>query len=297
MTKKTKTNSPRATRAATPTSNINKCSSNRSSSECGSCFNMSELREIQKSLKTNHNIEVKGKSYKTLYNSIVSNLACKKDRCVIKKLNMDRKLKNKLEDVLIPEAPLSWVKDPTSWLSNIDIEKKVKEFTRKKRYNFLGVFPMDFEHLYEGNCVSREVCAYSPLEDRSKGISKFIMVLNTDYHDSSGSHWVFLIGYTRPTDPKYGIYYYDSNGKPPTRDVDNFVTRISEMLYEKDNTIIPYTYNDISHQRSNTECGMFCISMIDIMINTPRSFSMACEKMDGDRRMIENRSIYFEIPM
>jgi hypothetical protein len=105
---------------------------------------------------------------------------------------------------------------------------------------------------------------------------------------------VALAGYLRKSDPRYGFYYYDSNGNRPTREVDSFVTRLSAAL--GDDPQPRYEYNDTVHQNTNTECGMFCISFADAMINTPRSFWQTCERMRGDAEMIRRRTVYFELP-
>nr|WRJ69958.1 putative cysteine protease [Oceanusvirus sp.] len=279
---------PRETRAATGVSGKNKCASDRDPTSCGSCFTMTELREIRDAYTKKTGEKVPGKSYCHLYSELLKRMSCTRDRCLINRIDVRSDLRNRLRDALVPVAPRDWLKDPTAWLSNIDIDAKVKELVRRKRYRFLGVQPMDFES------VDPELASLDPVAVKNSSNPRLLMVMNTDFHDQPGSHWVGFAAYLKKTDPRYGFYYYDSNGNRPTRQVDAFVTRLTEAL--GDDPPPPYEYNDTVHQNTNTECGMFCISFIDTMINTPRSFPQMCGRMRDDAEMIRRRTVYFELP-
>ncbi len=216
-------------------------------------------------------------------------LPCTSDRCVADAIG------SKLSEALVPMAPMEWVKKPTAWLSNHDIEAKVREiFKAHPSYRFLGVFPMDAEHKDGQACVSKELCGYHPLKDKDEH-PVFAAVFNTDYHTSGGSHWVAVMGFLCRTEPRYGLYYYDSTGNPPTDDINEFITRISNELQAND-TNFPYVFNDTCHQTGNTECGMFCIAFIDNMVSSKKTFKEVCESMPGDEEMIKLRKEYFEYP-
>jgi hypothetical protein len=274
------------TRAATPIAGQNKCASDRRPSECGTCFKMSELREIRDAYFAETGVKVPGRSACELYDGLLDKLSCTKDRCVIRKLGVRPELRKKLRDALVPVAPRAWRENPTAWLSDHDIHAKVRELVRNKKYRFYGVLPMDFE------AVDSRLAALDAAAVRDSSSPKFVMVLNTDYDNMPGSHWVSLIGYLKPSDPRHGFYYYDSNGNKPTPEVDRFVARLSDEL----GGAPPYQYNDTKHQRSSTECGMFCISFVDAMVNSRLSFADTCRQMEGDDEMVRRRTVYFELP-
>lgn len=270
--------------------------------EDGSCFTINELRTIAAAIKrARGGMAIEGRTKRALYEGVLNAVSCDGDRCLSNNAELPADLQARLREALVPMAPREWLRDPTAWLSNFDIEAKVREIVRKKRsYRFLGVFPMDAEHNLDRwgtdqRCVSQDLCEYHPAQSRNKH-SRFAAVFNTDYHGQGGSHWVALMGFVKPRDPRYGLYYYDSTGARPTGDIDKLITRLSEELKEADGVEPPYLYNDTRHQNSNTECGMFCISFIDAMVNTNRTFPEMCKRMSGDAEMIRRRSVYFELP-
>lgn len=274
------------------------CACGRKKEE-GSCFTINELRKIAAALKkSGHRIQ--GRTKAELHEAVINAMACDGDRCVIGKSDLPLELRNKLSEALVPVAPREWLSNPTAWLSNFDIEAKASEIVRPKRqYEFLGVFPMDAEHRQSGRqeaCVSQKLCDYKPVE-RRKTRPRFAAVFNTDYHGLPGSHWVALMGFLRKKDPRYGLYYYDSTGRRPTGDINQLITRLSDELKQADGEEPPYMYNDTAHQSSTTECGMFCISFIDAMVNTNRTFPQMCARMLDDAEMVRRRSIYFELPL
>eukprot|EP00873_Tetraselmis_striata_P033898 jgi/Tetstr1/454162/TSEL_041081.t1 len=267
--------------------------------EQGSCFTINELRAVAAEIRRARGVRVPGSTKAELLEGVMDALACRGDRCLTQSMDLPLPLRRRLREALVPLAPRDWVDNPTAWLSNVDIELKVQELVRRRRqYDFLGVFPMDAEHRQRGEprCVSPSLCNYHPVEARRGKRHCFAAVFNTDYHGMPGSHWVALVGYIRRGDPRYGLYYYDSTGRAPTGDINDIITRLSRELKEADGVEPPYMYNDTRHQSSNTECGMFCISFIDAMVNTRRTFPEMCQRMQDDAEMIRRRSRYFEIP-
>lgn len=266
--------------------------------EDGSCFTINELRTIASAVGRSGG-RIEGRTKARLLEGILDALSCDGDRCLATKAALPHALRERLSEALVPVAPREWITNPTAWLSNFDIEAKVKEIVRgKRRYLFLGVFPMDAEHKQSRSsdaCVSQALCDYRPVQSRKKH-PRFAAVFNTDYHGLPGSHWVALMGFVRRGDPRYGLYYYDSTGRRPTGDIDRLITRLSAELKEADGEEPPYMYNDTAHQSSNTECGMFCISFIDAMVNTSRTFPEMCARMLDDKEMIRRRTMYFELP-
>lgn len=268
----------------------------------GSCLTINELRAVGAALNRAHGrAVVEGRTKAELYASVLDAASCDGDRCLAARASLPPGLRARLREALVPMAPREWLANPTAWLSNIDIEAKARELVRRKRKcRFLGVFPMNAEHRRhagrEGEgCVSQALCDYHPVQERARH-PRVAAVFNTDYHGMPGSHWVALVGFVRKRDPRYGLYYYDSLGNRPTGDIDRLVTRLSDELREADGGEPPFLYNDTRHQGSNTECGMFCLSFIDAMTNTGRSFPEMCRRMQDDAEMVRRRSVYFELP-
>ncbi len=271
--------------------------------EDGSCFSINELRVIAKHIRlSGGNIE--GKSKALLYSQILEDLSCNGDRCLSVNAKLPEDIRKKLQEELVPMAPKEWVTNPTAWLSNFDIEAKCAELVRPfPRAKFLGVFPMDAEHKRGSGCISQRLCDFHPAE-ANKTHDVFAAVFNTDYNHMPGSHWVALVGFINDKDPRFGLYYYDSLGQKPSNDINTFITRISEEMktyqpkkQQGDKEITPYVYNNIPRQLSNTECGMFCISFIDSMLNSNRTFKDICTKIVTDEEMIRKRTEYFELPV
>lgn len=164
---------------------------------------------------------------------------------------------------LIPCKPVEWYKNEKCWLSNYDILNVMKQYsnTKKYKYSFLGVFPIDFsEKNSEGKCLYNSICAIN-ISTYIKKNKKFIgFITNLDKHDEPGSHWTSTFIIIDPTVSAYGAYYYDSGGKTIPSGVLNFLIDIKkqcEIKYPKKKFIIDY--NKTRFQFKNTECGIFSI--------------------------------------
>lgn len=201
---------------------------------------------------------------------------------------------------LRPPRPEEWYENPRAWLSNFDIEDVMEQYENEPdyKYNFLGVFPMDFADIYqELNEVRWENIT-------KNGKCKYIgMVTNLDDHDEPGSHWTSLFAVCDPTLPSFGVYYYDSVSNPPTPEIKEFMIKLmkkatinalqkrlpkEDFQVLQDFEIPKYTrggakefmkkvqetclereikpprpfkmeYNTHQHQYKNTECGIFSI--------------------------------------
>jgi hypothetical protein len=162
---------------------------------------------------------------------------------------------------LRPEMPKEWIKNPIEWLSNYDIEDVMKQYSidKKYKYNFLGVFPIDFsEEDKFGRCLYSEICSLNLKKYMNKRIKYLGLITNLDRHDQSGSHWTSTFIIIDPRNKCYGAHYYDSNARPIPMYVKKFMLNIKKQC----NSLYPtqkfrITYNNKQHQKKNTECGMF----------------------------------------
>jgi Ulp1 family protease len=88
-------------------------------------------------------------------------------------------------------------------------------------------------------------------------------VINLDYHNQSGSHWVALYADLA----KHEIYYFDSYGIRPKPEIVDFIKKIktfcdNKCKHEKKNPDTIVKYNRTRHQYENSECGVYSINMI-----------------------------------
>lgn len=162
---------------------------------------------------------------------------------------------------LRPEKPESWYKNPKEWLSNYDIQNVMIQYAqcKKYKYDFLGVFPIDFSVAsVNGVCLYSEFCSIDVLKYIKKG-KKFIgLITNLDKHDEAGSHWTSTFIVIDPTLQTYGAYYYDSTGHTIPSYLNNFLLGIKaqcDKLFP--NKEFKINLNKKQHQRKNTECGVF----------------------------------------
>jgi Ulp1 family protease len=93
------------------------------------------------------------------------------------------------------------------------------------------------------------------------GKQKIGIVFNTDPHDKPGEHWVSMFIDVRAK----VIFFFDSTGDKPQRRIRTFMKMVKE---QGDANGIPFKeyMNNVSHQRNDSECGVFAIFMIIHML-------------------------------
>ncbi|WP_396189564.1 hypothetical protein, partial [Flavobacterium sp.] len=214
---------------------------------------------------------------------------------------------------LRPEMPIEWSKNPIEWLSNYDIEAVMRQYSIEKKYKyaFLGVFPIDFsEEDKFGRCLYSHICSLNVKKYVNKGVKYLGLITNLDKHNESGSHWTSTFIIIDPKNKSYGAHYYDSTARQIPSYVKKFMRTVMtqcNQLYPKHNFRI--TYNNIQHQKKNTECGMF--SMVyqirwlnlnvhhkKLKLNSPLVDERAADKVLNDSKitddvMIRNRKFLF----
>ena len=176
-----------------------------------------------------------------------------------------RKLKipnqESLEQFFRPEMPSVWSKNKFTWVTNYDIEPVMRQYENvpELNYKFLGVMPVDFASKDTfGECLYRAMCTDLVRPMYQKGIRHFGAIFNLDKHNQSGSHWVSLLVCMDTKHPMFGIYYYDSNARPPPREIEDFMMKIkSQWEAFMIGVPIPVKRNQKRHQFGNSECGMF----------------------------------------
>jgi len=165
---------------------------------------------------------------------------------------------------LRPSQPMSWVDNKTEWLSNIDIEKVLRQYEKNKSlfYKFHGVYTIDFGmKLTDGKCKYDYGCDINMKNIIASRNKFFGFITNLCKYDEPGYHWTSSFFVLDPKYDSYGAYYYDSVKRPIPKllkIVFKDIKKQMESIYP-DRKFVTKVSN-IEHQKSNTECGIFSIT-------------------------------------
>jgi len=91
-----------------------------------------------------------------------------------------------------------------------------------------------------------------------------------------------------------GMYYFDSQGHSPP---ENILNLMEDLCKQGDNCNIKFQklYNDVQHQKGNTECGIYSIHFLTTMLNGTK-FQDYIRDIKGDRVMEKLRKHFFVLP-
>lgn len=221
------------------------------------------------------------------------------DHCWIQQDFVQPATRNRLlSKAFRPLKPREWYINRQTWLNTYDIQKVMQQYEEKyKDFVFLGVFPIDFASNDEyGQCISQEMCSFGLRKVLQVQKKRFGMVLNLDRHDQSGSHWVALYCNMQPKRKNFGIYYYDSVGHPPPREVASFMTHMEkeshDLFSKKVADRFVMRYNRVQKQFSNYDCGVFAEVFLTQMLKEIR-FDDICQKMPTDAEVNKLRDVLY----
>lgn len=245
---------------------------------------------------------------------------CDKEDCWLNQIQ-DQELRKKIDRyIFAPDQPFEWRKNPTEWLSNYDILNVLEQYELvHKRFEFIGPTPIDFDtrlnnsnNPYDiGNetrkdthinkkCVWNDLCTLSIREKKREHKTKLGIIFNLDKHNQSGSHWVSLfIDISR----KF-LFYFDSAGGKMPGEVRTLIDRVQTQAKELGFHFKEYANKSHTHQRGNTECGMYSLFFIITMLtgeHTPTSKHMSLKQIlhlflhghVSDKTMEKYRDEYF----
>ncbi len=221
--------------------------------------------------------------------------SCSEDNCILRAIKDDY-LKERIKKFFYaPEAPDSWKKDSTKWLTNIDLEKVMRQYEEAyDDFKFISVSPIDFDSKKYDTCVTPKICMFNIcdyLKKKDEKIKKFGFIFNTDKHTQSGSHWISLfIDINRKL-----ILYFDSAGEKIPTEIRTFVKRIQKDC-KKCGLKLDFDSNEyIKHQKTTTECGMYCLFFIINMLTGNMTFSQFKDKNNliTDPIVFNKRGEYF----
>lgn len=262
------------------------------------CYSHEALIKLRTLWNSRHPDElIKSNDSRVIWEALKSRLSdvCDTEACWLRQKFIDEKTaKALLRYTFAPEAPPSWTKNPSEWLTSVDIERVMHQYEKAYPcFEFIGPSPIDFNHHIEyGECVWEELCKLSLENLIRKGKFKLGVIFNLDPHYKPGSHWVSLFVNLK----KEYIFYFDSTGEPAPKEVKQLVKTITEQASAL-GMDLEYIENDRVHQKEDNECGMYSLYAIASQlkdIRTPKSFLKGGEITD--KSMHKLRCRYFNEP-
>ena len=260
-----------------------------------SCYSNESLYILKKYWNKKHpDLQIESNDSREIWNSLKHylNNVCNKESCWLRQKFIKNNLNSELKSyTFAPNAPSVWKKNPNEWLDSLDITRIMKQYEHfHKDFVFIGPSPIDFDKRKEyGECVWEELCKFNLRNEISKGKKKIGIIFNLDPHWKDGSHWVSLFIDVK----REFIFYFDSTGDKEPKEVKKFIDRVkkqSQGLFDFKNIYI----NSKSHQKEDSECGMYSLFFIISMIKNkdPNYF---LNNSIPDDNMEQLRSKYFNI--
>lgn len=230
----------------------------------------------------------------------------KQDHCWIERgeIKEARDLYHKLSDNYRPPMPKEWMKNKRQWLNTFDIMNVMRQY-KDPSFKFLGVFPVDFNQMQGNSCIVQDMCRFDAKELVAAGITQFGVVFNLDRHDQPGSHWVSCFCSLDPSNPKFGICYYDSGGIKPPETIHQFMVDVKKQVlaYYGDklgNRKFKGKFNPKRQQFKNTECGIFCMVFIVLCLKKASKTNKQVRAMipthSNDNKIHRMRAVLYRPP-
>ena len=198
------------------------------------------------------------------------------------------------KDSFKPKKPSEWDKDPNTWLTTSQL-KLILEQLEQKYSNFkeYGALPMDFEKRNQSGCISGDLCNIDLQQHFREKKHNIGVVFNLDDHDEPGSHWTAMYVELLPRcREKPSAYYFDSVGSKPPKEIKALVDKLQDQHQSIKGTQLDFLYNDIQHQKENTECGIYALHFLETMLKG-MDFEKYIENKNSDKYMENFRNYYF----
>ena len=282
------------------------------------CFTPEILFEIQKAYNAkNIGKEIKETDPIKIWWALKQRMNCHKEDCWLEHLpNAAMKAQIK-RFIFAPKSPPEWRSNPDEWLTNIDIEQVAKQYEASHpEFKMIGPTTIDFDtRLPEegGQCVLEDLCKFDLARFIRAKRTKIGIVFNLDKHDQSGSHWVSAF----IDIPNRFIFFFDSADNPIPPEIWMEESETSEKKLPLVNRIIEqgkqlsppinlafHNNRGHTHQKSNTECGMYSLFFIITMLTAQTPFTkgtlsvkkriqMFKEDIIPDKTVFGYRKMYF----
>ena len=219
------------------------------------------------------------------------NKHCSSESCL---LGGNTKLK---QTVFSPAMPKSWNKNKNEWLDSNDILKVMKQYeTAHPDFEFLGPSPSDYDAQDGVGCVWEELCKFDLAAWIRKGKTKFGVIFNLDPHTKGGSHWVAIFIHVKTQ----RIYFFDSTGARSTKRIRHFMDTVLQQSKALGTPFKMMQNYPVIHQRGNTECGIYALFFIIVMIQFGDDAGLFKNvfknKLLSDKEIQKFRHIFFNRP-
>jgi len=260
------------------------------------CYTNNSLIKLRDHWNARHpDVKIHSNSPKEIHRQLSEYLKdiCNNEACWLKQKGEFGHLESELSDSFAPESPPEWKKNPNEWLSSVDIMKVMKQYEKAyKCFDFMGPTPINFDtkKLY-GECVWEELCKFDLEKLIKKGKTKIGVIFNTDPDNKPGQHWISMFVNIK----KKKIFFFDSTGDPPPKEVTVLINRIKEQgLSLKKPIHFKVDSNEgVEHQYGNTECGIYSIFFIVHMLEDKMTAHYIKTHILKDEYMEKFRKIYF----
>jgi hypothetical protein len=227
-----------------------------------SCYTSSALAHIKGAYNSTHNDKITSSHPTDIWKNLRDNLnECPREDCWLNEIK-NKESRRQLDDILFaPDRPSDWDNDPVAWLSNYDIAAVLRQYEKSHpEFKLLGPTAIDYDTvLYDDKCVWNDLCRLSMENLVRRNKRKLGIVFTLDKHDGPGSHWVSMFV---DLDNSM-IFYYDSALNAVPQEVSKLKREIIKQGKNLEKPIhFNFMQNEISHQSTNTECGMYCLFFI-----------------------------------
>lgn len=244
-----------------------------------SCYTEKELKVLKREYNKTYRRKITSSSGKAIWKDLATLLPCKNESCFSKTLKVKT-------TSFAPPAPDSWKKNPREWLSSMEFLSLYKQYEQAfPQVRFYGPSAADYDYKMEnGKCEFDDMCTLD-VRTLPREVKQLAAIFNIDTHEKGGSHWVALFVSIR----KKEVYYFDSAGSRIT----SHIKRFYEQIHSQDPAYKFYENAPIAHQRGTSECGIYAIFFILVMIRT-ENFSYFLEKRWKDSTMLALRRKLFD---
>jgi len=246
-----------------------------------SCYSDLDLKKLKDKYNKTYKNKITAKSPKRIWKQLLANMKhCTKESCFASTLKM--KTFN-----FAPKSPAEWKKNPTAWLSSEDITAVLKQYELAyPEFKYIGPSPADFYFRENGTCVWEELCKFNVHEMTTKK-EKVGIVFNLDTHEGGGTHWVAIFIDLRGKK----FYYFDSTGE--SIHDETHIYKFFDKVKKQDPAYELLENHPVEHQFGNTECGIYALFFIIIMIHTTDFSLFKSKHVFSDKNMVHLRKKLF----
>ena len=273
-----------------------KCSAGKSLNDY-TCYDDKALVNLKMLWNARHpDVKIEETDSNAIWSVLKANMSnvCNTEKCWLQQKFAKNNLSKDLQSyTFAPDSPKTWLTNPNEWLSSVDIMKVMQQYEAKyKNFAFIGPSPIDFDtHMRDGECVWKDLCEFDLKQQLTDKKTKMGIIFNTDPHYSSGSHWISIFIDVINNE----IFFFDSTGERAPKEVSALMGRI--MSQGKDMGInFKKIVNNKTHQKSDTECGMYCLHMIISLLENKHDPSYFLTHRISDAEMERLRGEYFNKP-